>query len=68
MKLLEQIFNWMLLIGVVLLIGRIVTLIFKLLDIPFITFFRDYSLISLIILIIGAIGTQMMKDNKKRRV
>ncbi|TQR16293.1 hypothetical protein [Psychrobacillus soli] len=65
MKFLEQVFNWIFIIGVVLLIGRIVTMVFRFLDTPFITFFTDYSGISFIILIVGVIGTEVMKRNKK---
>jgi hypothetical protein len=65
MNFLEKVFNWMLVIGVLLLIGRVVTAILLFMDIPFISFFKDYSLISVIILIIGAIGSQIMKDKKK---
>ncbi|AMQ05490.1 MULTISPECIES: hypothetical protein [Sporosarcina] len=65
MNFIEKVFNWMVMIGLGLLVGRIITLVFRLLDIPFTTFFKDYSIISLIILIVGAIGSQMMKDNKK---
>jgi hypothetical protein len=65
MNFLEKLFNWMLVIGLFLMLGRIITAVFLFLDIPFTTLFKDYSVISFIILIIGAIGTQMMKDNKK---
>ena len=65
MNFIEKVFNWMVIIGLGLLVGRIITLVFRLLDIPFTTFFKDYNIISFIILIIGAIGSQMMKDNKK---
>lgn len=61
MVVLEKIFNWMLVIGIILMIGRIVTAILLYFDIPFTTFFKDYSLISIIILIIGVIGTEVMK-------
>lgn len=64
MIVLEKFFNWMLVIGIILMIGRIVTAVLLYLDIPFTTFFKDYSLISFIILIIGVIGTEAMK--KKR--
>lgn len=67
MRILEQLFNWMLVIGLVLMVGRILTAVLMFMDIPFITFFRDYSLVSVIILLIGIIGTQVMKDNKKKK-
>lgn len=62
---LEKLFNWMLVIGLVLLVGRIMTAMFLLLNVPFTTFFKDTNIISFIILIVGAIGSQMMKGNKK---
>lgn len=65
MNSLGKLFNWMVVIGMILLIGRLVTVVFLFLDIPFTTFFKDYSLISIIILIIGAIGQQITKPDKK---
>ncbi|MFY0782702.1 hypothetical protein AB1K18_20820 [Peribacillus simplex] len=65
MNSLGKLFNWMVVIGMILLIGRLVTVVFLFLDIPFTTFFKDYSLISIIILIIGAIGQQFTKPDKK---
>ncbi|MDM5360227.1 hypothetical protein ACDZ29_03600 [Peribacillus sp. RS7] len=65
MNFLGKLFNWMVVIGMILLIGRLVTVVFLFLDIPFTTFFKDYSLISIIILIIGAIGQQFTKPDKK---
>jgi ABC-type antimicrobial peptide transport system permease subunit len=65
MNFIEKVFNWMVMIGLGLLVGRIITLVFRLMDIPFTTFFKDYNIISFIILIIGVIGSQMMKDKNK---
>ncbi|MFJ7977217.1 hypothetical protein ACIQZI_16235 [Peribacillus sp. NPDC096379] len=65
MVFLEKLFNWMLVIGLVLLVGRIMTAVFLFLNVPFTTFFKDTNIISFIILIVGAIGSQMMKGNKK---
>jgi putative effector of murein hydrolase len=65
MHFLEKLFNWMLVIGLVLMVGRIVTAILMFLDIPFTSFFKDYSVISFIILIVGAIGSHVMKDQNK---
>lgn len=62
---LGNLFNWMVVIGMILLIGRLITMAFLFLEIPFTTFFKDYSLISIIILIIGAIGQQFTKTGKK---
>ncbi|AZV63098.1 hypothetical protein [Peribacillus frigoritolerans] len=65
MGFLRNLFNWMVVIGMILLIGRLITMAFLFLEIPFTTFFKDYSLISIIILIIGAIGQQFTKAGKK---
>lgn len=65
MGFLGNLFNWMVVIGMILLIGRLITMAFLFLEIPFTTFFKDYSLISIIILIIGAIGQQFTKAGKK---
>jgi len=64
---LEKLFNMLLIIGLILLAGRLITLLLLFLDIPFTTIFTDYSLISFIILIIGAIGSHTMKDRRKKR-
>lgn len=64
MKVLAQIFNWMLVIGLLLMGGRIITFVLYLMDIPFTSFFQDYSFPSVIILIVGLIGSQVMKDKK----
>jgi ABC-type antimicrobial peptide transport system permease subunit len=64
MMLLEKLFNWMLIIGLALMVGRLITLVFMFLDIPFTTFFKEYSIASIIVLIIGLIGSQVMKEKK----
>ncbi|MCQ2010309.1 hypothetical protein NOM01_09810 [Sporolactobacillus sp. STSJ-5] len=63
----EKLFNWLFFIGIILLFGRLLTLIFRLMHVPFTTFFKDYSVISLIILVIGAIGSEMIKGMKKTK-
>ena len=65
MKGLEQVFNWMLVIGLVLMVGRFATAAFMYFDIPFTSFFKDYGLVSFLILIVGVIGTEVMKSKKK---
>lgn len=65
MNFLEKVFNWMLVIGLALLVGRIMTVVFLFLDVPFTIFFKDTNVISFIILIVGAIGSKIMKGNKK---
>ncbi|MGG0410791.1 hypothetical protein [Peribacillus simplex] len=64
MGFLGRVFNWMVVIGMILLIGRLITMALLFLEIPFTSFFKDYSLISIIILIIGAIGQQFTKPKK----
>ncbi|MDO6449921.1 hypothetical protein [Oceanobacillus profundus] len=64
---LKRLFDWMTVIGLILLLGRILTAIFLFLDIPFTSFFQDYSIISVIILIIGLVGQQAVKDRKTKR-
>ncbi|CAH0289186.1 hypothetical protein SRABI96_04211 [Peribacillus sp. Bi96] len=65
MDFLGKVFNWMVIIGLILLLGRIVTEVFLFMDIPFPPFFKDYSVISIIVLIIGAIGQHYTKPDKK---
>lgn len=62
---LTKLFDWMIVVGLILLLGRILTAVFLLLDIPFTSFFIDYSIISIIILIIGLVGQQVVKNRKK---
>ncbi|HBJ02087.1 hypothetical protein MKY88_04655 [Lysinibacillus sp. FSL R7-0073] len=61
---LKALFNWMFVIGLILLGGRLVTVICRYFDIPFTTFFKDYALVSMIILIVGIIGTESMKKQR----
>lgn len=65
MDFLAKVFNWMVIIGMILLLGRLLTMAFLLLEIPFTPFFKDYNLISIIILLIGAMGQQFTKPGKK---
>ncbi|MGE7090043.1 hypothetical protein ACQKII_01015 [Lysinibacillus sp. NPDC048646] len=55
----------MLIIGLLLLAGRIITAICRFFDIPFTTFFIDLALVSFGILIVGAIGSEVMKRQIK---
>ncbi|MEW5551518.1 hypothetical protein ABGT22_16560 [Peribacillus frigoritolerans] len=48
MEFLGKVFNWTVVIGMILLIGRLITMAFLFLEIPFTSFFKDYSLISII--------------------
>lgn len=63
----EKFFNWLFFIGIILLFGRLLTLIFRVMHVPFTTFFKDYSVISLVILIVGVIGSERMKGMKKTK-
>ncbi|MGE7758736.1 hypothetical protein [Peribacillus sp. NPDC097895] len=65
MDFLGKVFNWMVIIGLILLLGRIVTAVFLFMDIPFTSFFKEYSVISIIVLIIGVIGQHYTKPDKK---
>jgi Na+/glutamate symporter len=68
MNFLEKVFNWMLVIGLIFMFGRIITLVFKSMDIPFTTFFIDYNPLPIIVLIAGAIGSNVMKGINKNRL
>ncbi|MET4559338.1 ABC-type multidrug transport system permease subunit [Lysinibacillus parviboronicapiens] len=62
---LKSIFNWMLMIGLILLAGRIITAICWFFAIPFTTLFTDVALVSFGILIVGAIGSEVTKRQIK---
>lgn len=55
-----------LIIGLAMLAGRIVTAIFRYVNMAFTTFFTDYHLVSLLILVIGIIGTEFVNYQKKK--
>ncbi len=55
----------MLMIGLILLAGRIITAICWFFAIPFTTFFTDVALVSFGILIVGAIGSEVTKRQIK---
>ncbi|MGM0845912.1 MAG: hypothetical protein ACQEUT_13135 [Bacillota bacterium] len=61
MNILEKVFNWMLVIGLIFMVGRLITAGLRHLDIPFTTFFVDYNPLPFFVLIIGAVGSQIMK-------
>ncbi|MGF2617576.1 hypothetical protein FZC84_16255 [Rossellomorea vietnamensis] len=67
MNFLEKVFNWMLVIGLIFMVGRLITAGFRLLDIPFTTFFMDYNPLPFFVLIIGAIGSNVMKAINKKK-
>ena len=62
----DKVFQGLLIIGLVMLVGRIVTAICRQYDIVFTTFFTDYHLVSLVILVIGIIGFERRKYQKKK--
>lgn len=65
MSILKKIFDWMFVIGIIFMIGRIITFIcIKVLNLPFTTFFIDLNPYPIILLIVGAIGSSMLKDRK----
>jgi hypothetical protein len=65
MNFLEKVFNWLLVIGLIFMFGRLITAGFRHLDIPFTTFFVDYNPLPFFVLIIGAVGSQIMKGMNK---
>jgi hypothetical protein len=67
MNFLEKVFNWMLVVGLIFMFGRIFTAVLKTMDVPFTTFFVDYNPLPFFVLIIGAIGSQVMKGVNKGR-
>ncbi len=66
MKLMEHIVKGCLFVGFILLGGRILTAICSYYNIAFTTFFVDYHVASLIILLIGIIGTEILNRRKKK--
>lgn len=67
MKVFDKVMSVFLMIGLIMLAGRIVTGICRYFDWPFTTFFTDYHLISLVILVIGIIGIESRNYQKKKR-
>ncbi|WP_456273538.1 hypothetical protein [Bacillus sp. AK031] len=65
MNFLEKVFNWLLVIGLIFMFGRVLTLVFRSMDLPFTTFFVDYNPLPIIVLIIGAIGSNIVKGINK---
>ena len=63
---LDKVFRGFLIIGLVMLVGRIVTAICRQYEIAFTTFFTDYHIVSLLILAIGIFGTEMKNYQKKK--
>lgn len=66
MKVFEKVMSVFLVIGFLMLAGRIVTGICRHFNWPFTMFFTDYHLISLVILLIGIIGIECSNYKKRR--
>ena len=66
-KLFDKVMRVFLVIGFFMLAGRIVTGIFRFFNWPFPTFFTDYHVQSLIILLIGIIGMEGSNYKKRRK-
>ena len=67
MRSIDKVIRGFLIIGLVMLVGRIITVICRHYNLAFTTFFTDYHLLSLVILLIGIIGTESRNYQKKRR-
>ena len=68
MKVFEKVTNAFLVIGLLMLAGRIVTSICRYFNWSFTTFFTDYHVISLVILLIGIIGIEGSNYKKRRTI
>lgn len=66
MQFIEQVVKGCLIVGSILMVGRIITAICHYYNIAFTTFFVDYHVVSLVILIIGIIGTEILNRRKKK--
>lgn len=66
MSSIDKVIRGFLIIGLVMLVGRIITAICKHYDIAFTTFFTETHLVSLVILVIGIIGTERRNYQKKK--
>lgn len=66
MQFIDQVVKGCLIIGLILMGGRIITAICHYYNIAFTTFFVDYHIASLAILIIGIIGTEILNRQKRK--
>ncbi|EUJ22717.1 hypothetical protein PGRAN_12234 [Listeria grandensis FSL F6-0971] len=64
MHFLKIFFNVLVVIGLILLVGRLVSLALQFAGIPFTTFFIDHSVPSLAILLVGALGSWIIEKRK----
>ena len=66
MKVFDKMMSVFLIIGLLMLAGRIVTGMCRYFGWPFPTFFTDFHLLSLVILLIGIIGIERRNFQKKK--
>ncbi|KOS68634.1 hypothetical protein AEA09_08810 [Lysinibacillus contaminans] len=66
MSSIDKVFRGFLILGLVMLGGRIVTAICRYFEIEFTSFFTDYHLVSLLILVIGIIGIESRNYQRKK--
>ncbi|EUJ25767.1 hypothetical protein BMT55_16255 [Listeria newyorkensis] len=65
MHFLKLFFNALVIIGLILLVARLVTVALQFAGIEFTTFFVDYSIPSLGILLVGALGSWFIDKRQK---
>lgn len=66
MQFIEQAVKGCLIVGFILMGGRIITTICRYYNIAFTNFFVDYHVASLVILLIGIIGTEILNRRKRK--
>jgi len=66
MQFIEQVVKGCLIVGFLLMGGRIITAICHYYHIAFTSFFIDYHVASLAILLIGVIGTEILNRRKRK--
>ncbi|MET4562685.1 ABC-type multidrug transport system permease subunit [Lysinibacillus parviboronicapiens] len=66
MNFIEKMIKVCLIVGFVMLAGRLVTAICMYYELEFPTFFTDYHVVSLVILAIGIIGSEIINVRKKK--
>ncbi|MBC2265267.1 hypothetical protein HCB37_12190 [Listeria booriae] len=65
MRFLKLFFDALVVIGLILLVARLVSFGLQALNIPFTTIFTDYSIPSLAILLVGALGNWILNKQKR---
>ncbi|MEY9979010.1 hypothetical protein ABH968_003972 [Lysinibacillus sp. RC79] len=66
MQFIEQVVKGCLIVGFILLGGRMITAICHYYNIAFTTFFVDYHVASLVILLIGILRTEILNRRKRK--